>query len=114
MKRIFKYDIPVADHFELDLPLNAEVLTFQSQRGSFYIWAIIEEGLNDEKRYFRLAGTGHDLTEDSPKIKKYIGTAQIANGGLVFHLFEVYKRRGVTLEGEKRVKGALEDIEEGD
>lgn len=92
MKRIFKYDIPVADYFELELPLNAEVLTFQSQRESFYIWAIIndEEGLNDEKRYFRLAGTGHDLTEDFPKIKKYIGTAQIAGGGLVFHLFELH------------------------
>jgi len=92
MKRIFKYDVPVADHFELELPLNAEVLTFQSQRGSFYIWVITddEEGLNDERRYFRLAGTGHDLTEDSPKIKKYIGTAQIADGGLVFHLFEIH------------------------
>ena len=93
MKRIFKYDVPATDHFELELPLDAEVLTFQSQKESFYIWAIIndEEGLNDEKRYFRLAGTGHDLTEDYPKIKKYIGTAQIMDGGLVFHLFEVYK-----------------------
>lgn len=91
MKRIFKYDIPVADHFGLILPLGAEILTFQSQRGGFYIWAIIEEGLNDEKRYFRLAGTGHDLTEDFPKIKKYIGTAQLANGGLVFHLFEIWE-----------------------
>lgn len=94
MKRIFKYDVPVADHFELELPVGAEILTFQSQKESFYIWAIIndEEGLNDEKRYFRLAGTGHDLTEDSPKIKKYIGTAQIAGGGLVFHLFELLRR----------------------
>jgi len=90
MKRIFKYEIPVADHFELELPVGAEVLTFQSQKGGFYIWAIIEEGLDIEKRYFRLAGTGHDLTEDYPKIKKYIGTAQIADGGLVFHLFEIY------------------------
>jgi len=114
MKRIFKYGIPPTDHFELVLPLNAEILTFQSQKGSFYIWAIVEEGSNDEKRYFRLAGTGHDLTGDFPKIKKYIGTAQIADGGLVFHLFEIYKRGGVTLEGEKRVKEALEDIEEED
>lgn len=91
MKRIFKYDVPATDHFELELPLNAEILTFQSQRESFCIWAIIEEGLNDEKRYFRLAGTGHDLTEDSTRIKKYIGTAQIAGGGLVFHLFELHK-----------------------
>ncbi|MBA7688460.1 hypothetical protein ES703_96941 [subsurface metagenome] len=89
MKRIFKYGIPPTNHFELVLPLNAEILTFQSQKEGFYIWAIIEEGLNVEKRYFRLAGTGHDLTEDFPKIKKYIGTAQIADGGLVFHLFEL-------------------------
>lgn len=101
MKRIFKYEIPIMDHFELELPLNAEILSFQSQtekegvlrKEKFYIWAIIndEEGLNDEKRYFRLAGTGHDITEDFPKIKKYIGTAQIGNGALVLHLFEIYK-----------------------
>lgn len=90
MKRIFKYPILPVTYPELELPLNAEILTFQSQKGSFYIWAIIEEGLSIEKRYFRLAGTGHDLTEDSPKIKKYIGTAQIADGGLVFHLFEIW------------------------
>ena len=59
------------------------------------------------------------MTEDSPKIKKYIGTAQIADGGLVFHLFEIYGngRRGTTLsnspKGVKRIKEALKDIEGG-
>lgn len=121
MKRIFKYGIPVADHFKLELPVDAEVLTFQSQKESFYIWAIVDDpGQKTQKRYFRLAGTGHDLTEDYPKIKKYIGTAQIGGGGLVFHLFELYKfelyRKGeVTLskKGEKRIKEALEDIKRG-
>ena len=28
MKRIFKYGVPPTDHFELVLPLNAEILTF--------------------------------------------------------------------------------------
>lgn len=91
MKRIFKYAVPTTDHFELELPIGADILTFQSQNGSFYIWAIVDDGGLNEKRYFRLTGTGHDLTEDTPKIKKYMGTAQIAGGGLVFHLFEIGK-----------------------
>ena len=92
MKRIFKYLIPVdANEFELDLPLDAEVLTFQSQHEDFYIWAIVED--KEEKivpRYFRLVGTRRPLITGKYKLKGYIGTAQIGNGGLVFHLFEIY------------------------
>ena len=101
MKRIFKYEIQVTDYPIIELPLNAEILDFQSQlvectsKEELYIWAIIndEEGLNNEKRYFRLAGTGHSLDKDFPnrKIKKYIGTTQMRSEGLVFHLFEMHK-----------------------
>ena len=109
MKRIFKYEIPVIrDHFFIDLPQDAEILTFQSQNEKFYIWAIVDCAENEtvvlRERYFRLIGTGHDLTEDFRRIRKYVGTAQIMGGGLVFHLFEIYGRgRGqVALSGRRK------------
>lgn len=101
MKRIFKYEIPVTDYPVIELPVNAEILTFQSKvvectgKENLYVWAIIddEKQLNKEKRYFRLAGTGHILDKDfsHPEIKKYVGTAQMRAEELVFHLFELYK-----------------------
>lgn len=92
MKRIFKYPVPEAvDQFELELPLDTQILTFQSQKDQFYIWAIVEdEEERLQERYFRILGTGRPLITGEYKIQKYIGTAQIAEGRLVFHLFEIY------------------------
>lgn len=92
MKRIFKYLVPeAAEQFELELPIFSEILTFQSQKEQFYILAIIEdEEDRTEKRYFRILGTGRPLITGKYKIQKYIGTAQIEEGELVFHLFEIY------------------------
>ena len=42
-------------------------------------------------RHFRLSGTGHPLGEDYLRIINYIGTFQMENGALVFHLFEIKK-----------------------
>lgn len=92
MKGIFKYSVPeAADRFELELPIFSEILTFQSQKDKFYIWAVVnDEEDKMEKRYFRILGTGRPLITGKYKIQNYIGTAQTENGGLVFHLFEIY------------------------
>ena len=103
MKTIYKYEIPIQDHFTLELPRNAEILTVQTQKVKVeelyekherpFIWALVDIDSNKtmilEKRYFRVSGTGHDLTEDYCKIKEYIGTFQIKQHDLVFHLFEL-------------------------
>ena len=137
MKKIFKYAIPIADEFELELPKGAEILTFQIQYEQPVIWAIVDPDSEKEKRYFDLYGTGHPMKEYpngileidgyslsdkelkevkeeweripkesqkegeieilnkkayykkwTGKLPKYIGTAQMANGQLVWHLFE--------------------------
>jgi len=89
MKTIYKYEIPIQDHFTLELPRNAEILVVQTQFSKPQLWALVDLEAPIKKREFRVSGTGHDLTEDYHKIKEYIGTFQIENGGLVFHLFEL-------------------------
>ena len=88
MRKIFKYEIPIEDEFELELPKGAQVLTFQIQYGKPVIWAIIdpEEDIS-EKINFRLFGTGHPIKKNVIGLS-YIGTAQMANGQLVWHLFK--------------------------
>lgn len=89
MLTIYKYSIPDEDHFTLELPKDAKILTVQAQRGAPQLWATVDSETKKETRYFRLAGTGHSLGEDYLRIINYIGTFQIENGALVFHLFEI-------------------------
>jgi hypothetical protein len=90
MKRVFKYVVPgppvIGSSYlaQIDLPIGAEVLSFQCQDGVPCIWALVDDEAEPEPRVFVFAGTGHPLF-DLPL--DYVGTAQ--NGrGLVWHLFE--------------------------
>lgn len=83
---IYKYPIPIEDAFRLELPEGAEVLTVQVQSGKPCIWAKVNKETNAvERRYFHLHGTGHDL---HPSAGRYVGTFQMYEGALIFHLFE--------------------------
>ena len=93
MLTIYKYPVLIKDHFTLELPVGAEILTVQTQRGTPHLWARVDSETEEETRYFRLSGTGHPLGEDYIRIINYIGTFQMENGALVFHLFEIEKGR---------------------
>ena len=89
IKKVFKYNVMVADSFHLEIPIGAEILTVQVQRGVPQIWALVDPSLQNEVRTFRLSGTGHPVdVSDYRDDLKYIGTFQIDSGYLVFHLFE--------------------------
>ena len=86
MSTIWKYAIPVADKFTLDMPKGAKIISLQVQLGAPCIWAIVDPDLREKEREFVVVGTGHELP-DYPV--EFIGTFQVNNGQLVFHVFEV-------------------------
>jgi len=86
--RVLKYQITPDDYFELDLPFGAEILSVQSQFEIPCIWVLCDSTLPYEIRKFRMAGTGHLINED-PSQLIFIGTFQLGNGSLVFHVFEI-------------------------
>ena len=86
-KTIWKYDVPMEDYFEIDMPKDAQILTVQTQNGEPKLWALVNLDITIlEKRKFRHSGTGHPITDDN---MDYIGTYQLHGGGLIFHVFEV-------------------------
>jgi len=89
MKTIYKYEIPVDDNIRLELPKGAEILSVQEQYGKPCIWAIVDPEKEVEGRLFELLGTGHNIKASEIINRKYIGTFQLYNGALVFHLFEL-------------------------
>lgn len=91
MKTIYKYNLQFETHIELQLPVNAKILSVQVQNGSLCLWALVDPDLNSETRVFDVIGTGHTIRNRESAIinnlYKHLSTVQI--GQLVFHVFEV-------------------------
>lgn len=85
---IWKYKIEPTDFIELPIPTTAEILSVQMQNGDPCLWVKLDPShVITKPRKFRLYGTGHEIKEGEKH--KFIGTFQIMEGRLVFHLFEI-------------------------
>jgi len=71
---------------EISLPRGAELLSVASQGNDICLWAKVNPEAEKEKRSFVAFGTGHQIPDDLNL--KFIGTAMIYDGSLVFHVFE--------------------------
>lgn len=86
-KAVFKYELPLHDEFTLRLIKGAEPISVMVQHNKVQMWALVDpDELRYESKYFRLAGTGHNITQT---IKCHVGSFQLEGGSLVFHVFEV-------------------------
>ena len=83
MKKIYKYPIPVNDEITISMPKDAVILTVQMQKAEPFIWALVDVDKEMIDVKFRLFGTGMSVYP----CLNYVGTFQMLNGGLVFHLF---------------------------
>ena len=96
MQTIYKYAVTMSDTFTLAMPANAQVLSVQVQHGHPQLWALVDPDAPKQPRTFRVVGTGHPM-EDAGRCR-FIGTFQVENGYLVFHLFEVEAPSSVIVE----------------
>jgi hypothetical protein len=84
--RILKYDVLIEDTFYIYLPKRHEVLAVQMQHGKPYMWVEVDETTEKEKCRFHIIGTGNPYEDEKHYL--YIGTFQMYDGELVWHLFE--------------------------
>lgn len=88
MRTIHKYEV-VADIFAgfvIDMPIGAEPLSVQMQRGRPVLWALVNPEAPKVRRRFITVGTGHVFSEHHDVT--FVGTFQMNDGDLVFHLFD--------------------------
>jgi len=85
MKTICEFQLGFTMEQCLNMPQNAEIVAFQTQRDIPTIWAVIDPEAKYIPRYFYLSETGSSLPDSC---LKYIGTIQTVIGA-VYHLFEV-------------------------
>lgn len=88
MKRVYKYPLDIQDEVVVMIPKGARVLSVQVQNGRPCLWAAVDPNeLTLEERLFRISGTGHPIQDDV--VDGFIGTIQMYDGKLVFHVFEM-------------------------
>jgi hypothetical protein len=93
MLTVYKYNAPLNDYINFDLPLKAKLLKVDSQNDgedgdeTISLWALVNlEEKRVHTRKIRIAGTGHPIDE---KILEYINTFTMMERKLWFHAFEV-------------------------
>jgi len=87
-KTIWKFELETTDNQTIEMPVNAEILTVQTQNEIPCIWALVDPTETKEKRFIEVFGTGHDIHYDMGVSRNYLGTYQLHGGSLVFHVFE--------------------------
>ncbi len=87
MKTIWKFEI-TPDNLSLAMPQGAVILCVREQHDNICLWAEVESLSPQEERIFEVFGTGHEIHEDMGIQRKYLGTAIIHDGSLVFHVYE--------------------------
>ena len=84
MRTIWKYRLVVEDEQVINMPMGAVPLTVQAQNGEPCLWCEVDSTLRASAVKLLTRGTGHPLTGEEGS---YIGTYQLQEGGLVFHVF---------------------------
>ena len=87
-KTIWKFELETKDRNIIQMPKDAEILCVQEQYGKPCIWALVDPNQEKETQHFEIFGTGHPVYCDMGVDRKYIGTYQLSNGALVFHVFD--------------------------
>lgn len=80
--------------FSAEMPKFAEVLSLQVQRNDLCMWVLVDPDMPPEQRHFVIVGTGNEVTSGDGQglaSDNFVGTFQMYGGGLVFHVFEVFR-----------------------
>ena len=85
MTTIWKYPIEVTGYQQVEMPIKSKVLSVQIQHERPCIWVQVNPDETDTcQRAVYTKGTGHPIIGI---IGNFVGTYQLENGSLVFHVF---------------------------
>ena len=82
MKTVLKYEIELADHVGIYMPIGAKYLHVGVQNHGVMLWAEVDSEAYTKLKYFYLRGTGDQIPEDV----KHIGSVQ--DEDYIWHLYE--------------------------
>ncbi len=91
MQTIWKFKVEPSEAFPVSMPQGATLLDVQVQGAGLdaevFVWALVDSGAPHAWRNLSVVGTGHDAGRLGEA--EYVGTFQLGQGTLVFHLFDL-------------------------
>lgn len=85
MITVWKFPLVPTDVQYVIMPEAMKILTVQMQFGMPCVWAMVESGSKKRQVTFWTVGTGNPCP--IPLDARYVGTYQLNEGALVFHVF---------------------------
>jgi hypothetical protein len=85
---IWRFELSEKGNQTIELPLDYQILTVQTQYGVPCMWVLVDLNKPKEKEIFEIYGTGHEIHYDMGISREYIGTWQESSENLVWHLFK--------------------------
>lgn len=86
MRVIWKTELAAAQVQVIDVPRGAEMLCAREQNEAVCVWYRCDPDEAREKRQIIVCGTGHGAPPEQSG--RYLGSAHLQEGALVFHVFE--------------------------
>ncbi len=88
IKSIWKFILVPDILVKVRMPVDTTILFVGEQNNKICIWAEVNPEAKTEERNFEVYGTGHNIHYDMGTNRKYLGTAMLYSGSLVFHVYE--------------------------
>lgn len=88
---IWKFPLRAVDEQTIGVPRGGQILSVAVQRGTIVVYALVDPKAPFENRVVRIHGTGHSCDLDG---FRFVGTALLVDGDLVFHVFVNEQPRG--------------------
>lgn len=87
---IWKYPLEVTGEQRILVPKDARLLSVQIQYEIPHLWALVNTRMLKEERVILTFGTGDPIEkrEIRNSLVNYLGTYQMQNGKLVYHVME--------------------------
>tara|TARA_R110000782_G_scaffold38524_1_gene90267 strand:- start:433 stop:774 length:342 start_codon:yes stop_codon:yes gene_type:complete len=87
--RIWKYQMPVAEKFTLNLPKDAQIIRMVGENGLLWLWAVVDTNASLEQRHFEAFKAGGTMPDDL-SCHHFRGMAAIfIQAELMLYIFEV-------------------------
>lgn len=84
---IWKAVLAAEDEQTIEVPQGADLLCAREQHEQIAVWFRCDPRMAKERRTIIICGTGHP-TAPPAAAARYLGTASLLGGKLVFHVFE--------------------------
>lgn len=90
--RIWKYQMPVKEQFEMSLPEGAQIIRMAGENGYLWLWAVVNTEAPLETRYFKSFKAGGTMPDDMA-LHVFRGMAHIyIQAELMLYIFEDLSR----------------------